>query len=474
MARFLILNGLFSNITNLKCIMKNFICSFILLFLFVAGIRAGDLSRRGALGVQLVAVSDSLAGAHQLEQAVGVAVHLVVEGGAGHLMGLERGDIILAINEEPVSDVINMVNRIGRFQEADIISLNLLRNGKPLFLSGALKGFPRETSAYAEVIYDAVPFGDGWLRTIIHKPMATGKLPAVFLIQGADCGSIDNLPAHSPYTRLVEGFSKEGFVVIKTEKQNVGDSRNACSCQETGLFGEVAGFAASFNALVKYDFIDHDNVFVFGFSMGGVQAPLMQTALVPKGIAVFGTVARPWFEYLIEITRWQRLIRGQDFVMNDANQERFIRFFFRFMIDKQTPEQLLKDPEMAQILRSFWTYDESGLMTGRSHIFWQQLQDARVMEAWSRTQSHVLSLWGEGDYVAMNPKEHELIADIVNHYHPGKARFVRIPNTDHSLLYVRDQRHSSEVVNDYEYHRDNFNPAIVEITKSWMRDLMKN
>jgi len=186
-------------------------------------------------------------------------------------------------------------------------------------------------------------------------------------------------------------------------------------------------------------------------------------------------VVRPWFEYLIEITRWQRLLTGQDYLQNEANHLNTIKFFYRFMIEKQPPEVLQTDPEMAAFLKSFWGYtDEEKLLNGRHYTFWQQVQDVRLFEAWSKTPAHVLSLWGEGDFVALNPKEHELIADIVNRYNPGKAHFVVVPNTDHSLNFVRDQKHSAEVRGNWAYSAQNFNPAIIEIIYEWMSEVMEN
>lgn len=447
----------------------------LVLVLFITNTNAQNLPRRGSLGTQLVAVNDSMAQVNLLFPPAGVAVHYVVEGGAGHGMGILAGDIILSINEEPAQDVNWLVRKIGRYQEGDSIKLSIMRNGEMLTLSGTLKGFPEETSPFANVLYDAVPFEDGLLRTIIHIPEASGKRPAIFFIQGYDCSSIDNLHPASAYNRLLQGFSEKGYVVIKTEKPNAGDSRNPCGCSEIDFFTEVAAFSASYNALAKYDFIDLENVFIIGYSMGGYQAPMLTTEFDPRGIAVFGTVVRPWFEYLIEITRWQRLLTGQDYLQNEANHLNTIKFFYRFMIEKQPPEVLQTDPEMAAFLKSFWGYtDEEKLLNGRHYTFWHQVQDVRLFEAWSKTPAHVLSLWGEGDFVALNPKEHELIADIVNRYNPGKAHFVVVPNTDHSLNFVRDQKHSAEVWGNWAYSAQNFNPTIIEVICAWMSEVMEN
>ncbi len=434
---------------------------------------AQDLLRRASLGTALEAVQESLPDAFNPLTTEPVKVTYVVEGSSASQIGILAGDIILSVNNMPLQGVSWFVQKIGGLRESDPIHLQVIRQGQFLELSGVLKGTAPERSAHAEVIYNAVPYDGGLLRTIIHKPYGEGKRPVVFYIQGYDCSSVDNLREDDNLRRMLEGFSQKGYVVVKTEKPGVGDSRGGQPCAGINLHAEIKAFEASFNALQQYDFMDLQNVFIFGFSAGGVAAPLLQTDFSPKGIAVFGTVIRPWFDYFTELVRIQRLLAGQDYLVNEANYPGAVKFFYHFMVEQQTPQQLLQDPEMADFMTSFFTYDGEAQLNGRHYTYWQQLQHTRLFEAWSRTPAHVLSLWGAGDVVAFNPLEHQLIADVVNHYQPGKARFVKIPHTDHGLNYVQDQKHSMEIWNDYDYRANNFNPAIIEVTHQWMQEVMQ-
>ncbi len=432
-----------------------------------------DLPRRAFIGTQLLEVCDSTAHAHGLLQAQGILVSRVVKGSSAESIGVMADDIIMSANGVKATSVADFVNYVGSLQEGDDITLEVFRNGQAMELKGKASGFPAETSPHAHVIYDQVPFEDGYVRTIIHTPDTLEKHPAFFFIQGYMCYSLDNISPSHPYYKLLDGISEKGYVVIKTEKPGMGDSRSSRDCHETGLFEETDVFAASFNALTKYDFIDHSNVFVFGHSMGGIQAPLMDAGFDPKGIMVYGTAARPWFEYFIEQTRIQRLLLGQDYLLNEARHEQSIRFYYRFLIEKESPKELIKDPEMAEFINTSWQYEEGGFMNGRHYTFWQELQDTRLFTAWSQTRSHVLSMHGKGEYVAFNPYEHQLIADIVNHYNPGKATFMRIPDIDHAFTYVEDLEHSISVRNDREYQLNNFHPGIVDILYEWMEELIK-
>lgn len=437
-------------------------------------VNAQSLLRRASLGTALETVEEPLADTFSQLTIQPAKVQYVVEGSSASQIGIVAGDIILSVNNEPLQGVSWLVQRMAAFQQGDQVQFSLVREGQLMELSGILQGAAAEQSEHAEVIYDAVSYNGGLLRTIIHKPHLEGKLPVVFYIQGYDCSSVDNLRANDNLRRLLDGFSQKGYVVVKTEKPGVGDSRGGPPCPDIDLHTERKAFEASFNALQKYDFIDLQKVFVFGFSAGGVEAPLLQTDFAPRGIAVFGTVIRPWFDYFTELVRIQRLIGGQDYLVNEANHQAAVQFFYRFMIEQQTPGQLLQDPEMADFMTSFFSFDGDTQLNGRHYTYWQQLQNTRLFEAWSRTPAHVLSLWGAGDVVAFNPLEHQLIADVVNHYQPGKARFVEVPNTDHGLNFVEDQKHSMEIWNDWDYRASNFNPDIIEITHQWMQQVMKD
>lgn len=432
----------------------------------------GQLPRRAFLGTLLYTVNDSIAMAHNLPQTHGALVGTVIENSSAQAIGLQPGDLIVSVLDNEVFTNQDVIQAIARHREGDTLSFTFLRNGRLHQSKAMLRGFPKEISEYAEVIYDAVPYGGGYVRSIIHRPEGEGPFPAFFYIQGAHCGSMDNMDGRWPVARMLEGIVRKGYVVIKTEKAGVGDSKNDIHCKDCDLLYEVGLFSASYNQLGKYDFIDTENIFVFGHSMGGVQAPMLETDLPPKGIAVFGTVVRPWFEYYLDIVRKQRLMLGQDYLENEANHEKALRFFYNLMVEKKSPEEMENDVMISDFMHNQWNYDGAGRFHGRHYAFWQQLQDTRLFAAWAGTPAYVLSVWGEGEFVALNPYEHQLIAEIVNHYNPGKARFVSMPNIDHGFVRVDDVEHAIAIRSDWDYQYNNFNPLIVEMLHQWMQEVI--
>jgi len=435
-----------------------------------------QLQRRAFLGTQLKEVDTFIAVKHNMKHAKGVLVEMVVDGSSAKAMGIEANDLILAVEDVEVNSPNELIARIGRYRAGDKVRVTTMRNGKPIQRVGNLLPLPHETSPFGEVIYDEVPHDGGYIRTIIHKPVGKGQFPALFLIPGYDCSSIDRMHPDNVYKRILDGMVEKGYVIVKTEKAGVGDSKNNRSCAQYNLFDEVDLFSASFNALAKYDFIDLENVYIFGHSMGGVQAPLMKTDFAPRGIAVYGTVVRPWFEYFIEHARMQKIILSQvddmgwDYLSIEQQHNAAVKFYYRFLVEKQSPAEIFKDEELNAFISKNFRYDGSDIFLGRHYTFWQQLQDTKLFEAWSKSPAHVLSLWGEADFIAFNPWEHELIADVVNEYNPGKAKYIRVPNMDHSFLWVEDQKQSITSRMDWDYIKNNFNSQIIEILAEWIEE----
>ncbi len=444
-----------------------------LLFILFNNIYANDLPRRAMLGARLMQVDNDISNRLYVNQGEGVFIDIVVEGSSAENIGLRVNDIVLEINNAKVNLPGEGVTEIQKLRTGDTVNLKVIRQGKIIYLGGNLTGIPYEKSQNAEVIYTHFPYDEGLSRVIIHKPLEEKeKYPTIFFIQGYTCTSIDKIE-NTTTQKLLNTFVENGYVVVKTEKAGVGDSNNKKHATEYNLNEEIDYFSASFNNLTNYNFIDLDNVFIFGHSMGGVQAPLLKTNFDPKGIIVYGTVIRPWFEYLIDIARFQKYLMGYDYLEVEEKFPIAMKFYYQLMIEKKRPSEMTRDNEVYEFMKNSWQYDDKESLNGRHFSFWQQLQDAEVIKAWSETKSYVLSLWGESEYIAFNPKEHQLIADIVNEYNPGKAYFIEVPKADHNFLYAESPQHSYEIRNDRDYYTKNFNKEIANITIQWIDERIK-
>jgi len=65
----------------------------------------------------------------------------------------------------------------------------------------------------------------------------------------------------------------------------------------------------------------------------------------------------------------------------------------------------------------------------------QQVADVNIRALWMNTKVKVLAMHGSSDFVS-SADEHKLIAETVNHYHPGNATYVEIANADHWGIYT--------------------------------------
>src|SRR5437764_11912538 len=94
---------------------------------------------------------------------------------------------------------------------------------------------------------------------------------------------------------------------MRVEKSSMGDSEGP-PCSTVDMEAERRGYIAGLKALKDYSFVDPNNTFLMGISIGGVQAPLIAEQVPVKGIVVINTVIKPFLEYLIDTRRRQNLL----------------------------------------------------------------------------------------------------------------------------------------------------------------------
>ena len=83
-----------------------------------------------------------------------------------------------------------------------------------------------------------------------------------------------------------------------------------------------------------------------------------------------------------------------------------------------------------------------------------------------------LAIYGEFDSQAISPESSQNIAQIVNEVRAGKGTYKLLRGTDHSLVKVRSFDEALELQRTGKYREhahQNFNPEIIEMTVSWMK-----
>jgi len=374
--------------------------------------------RRAFLGAQVEAVKDGL-------KVVAVA------GGTAQLLKLEAGDVVQQINGEAVADMPGLVALLARYRAGDEVTMKVLRKGQVVNPNGKFAARPAEQVATGELLYDDAPYKGGKLRVLINKPSNKTKLPAMLFIPGYTCSSIDNLPDVHPYKRIVDAYVKAGFVTLRIEKSGLGDSYNTPACESTDLYDEINSFEAGLIKLKSLPYVDTTKIIIVGHSMGGIVAPALSARHKVAGVVVYGTSAKSWFEYQLEMYRVQNLLAGMDPLSYEKSVVDQYDLNYRFFINKEKLTDLAKNPRNDSLLRVYWQYDGNGRIYGRNAEYWRQVQDVNHLENWKNTKAKVLVQFGESDFQAFSKADHEQVVRTVNHYHPGNARLITFPETDH-------------------------------------------
>ena len=421
------------------------------------------LERRGFLGVQAVDITEDIQAEMNLKSAGGVIVKGIFPDTTASEGGIKEKDIILEINGNKISGVQDFISIVGSFKAGDELNIKIVRANEEIMKTLILKTMPEETSPDFDIIYTSLTVNNSELRVIITKPFGEGKFPSLFFIPGLSCISVDYPFDYypNPYKSILYELTKRGFATMRIEKFGMGDSTGV-NCKDIGFNEETEGFLKGLEFFKTFDFVDTENIFIFGHSMGGVIAPVIAEKVPVKGVMVYGTVSKVWTEYLMENIRRQEELEGADFAEIENNAREREEFFYHFYSKNLTHEEISKNyPRFKDY------FDAEKYMYRRHYTFFQEIYNTNLAEKWKNTDSFVLSIWGEGDFVSTRG-DHVLIADIVNRYHPGKGTYLQLKNSDHGFV----EAESMEKSYNKEYG-ELFNPQIIEELYGWMNEIMK-
>ena len=427
------------------------------------------LPRRGGLGISFAPIPPEVVTKSGLKPGEGLIVLKLVPGLTGEKAGFKEGDIVLTFDGKKIAPgVIGALVRDMAVNQ--MIKFTGMRDGKASEWSSPLIEKPRDPgNKNYEVIYSDVVSHGNRMRTIITKPKKVGKSPALFFIQGFSPVSYDyTLATATGDVSTIDGpilndFANSGFVTLRVEKPGVGDS-------EGGPFApmdyttELDIYRQALKQLKGLDSVDADNVFIFGHSMGGAFGPMIAAENQVKGLAIYGTATRTWFEYLLDTIRYQGLVGGNTFEAADEEARQGARLMALVFLENKSPDEVKKShPQLAQLADAFFP---GGLFNAKSLDFWRQLAQTNFPAYWKKCNAHALAVRGFSDFVTYDA-DHKLIADIVNREHPGWGKFVVLPDSDHLFHNFSTEQESMK-----NFQKGTFNNAFSKVMKDWIKDVM--
>jgi pimeloyl-ACP methyl ester carboxylesterase len=224
-------------------------------------------------------------------------------------------------------------------------------------------------------LYDHVSIAGARLRTITRKP--ENPWGSVLYLPGISPATIEAFPN---VRALCTAWTDAGLVTMRVDRRGSGDSEGP----PADFAAEVEGARAAFDALSP-------PVFVFGHSVGGMVAPLLDRPA--RGTIVYGTASTRWRACLEASTR--RQLRGRS---------------------------------LAEIEAALAAQRE-GLLVGdeRSPEFHAQLDGVDLVAAWRRIDHPVLVLHGELDRVVGDEEARAIAAQAQS------AEFRVLPSRGHDV-----------------------------------------
>jgi len=392
-----------------------------------------------------------------------------VSGGTSEQLKLQIGDVISKIGNSTFQSTDEFIALFLKYPTDERIELTAIREKEQVILSAKVVGRPKETDDNAEVIYDQADYKGGQLRVIINKPFKENKLPAMLFVPGYTCSSIDDLPSSHPYKRIIDAYVDAGYVTLRIEKSGLGDSKNTPPCESCDLLDEIENFEVGLRKLKSLPYVDTNQIILVGHSMGGIIVPAISAKNQVAGVVVYGTTAKSWFEYQLEMYRVQNALAGMNPLEVEASVIEQYDLNYRYFVKKEKLEDLAKDPKADSVLRNSWAYDGNGKIYSRNAEYWRQIQDYPHLENWKNTTAKVLVQFGESDFQAFSKADHLQIVQTVNYFHPGNATLKTFPLTDHYFAKSGSMQEAYDKFSTGKYQQlfDEYNPEVGRSALEW-------
>jgi len=105
---------------------------------------------RGWLGVQIQPVTQDIADSLGLKEASGALVVAPQEGSPGQKAGIKQGDVVQAVNGQPIKDARDLARRVAAFAPNTKVDVDLWRDGKKQTIPVTLGNMASDEAASSE------------------------------------------------------------------------------------------------------------------------------------------------------------------------------------------------------------------------------------------------------------------------------------------------------------------------------------
>ncbi|MGY3446605.1 MULTISPECIES: Do family serine endopeptidase [unclassified Bradyrhizobium] len=176
----------------------------------------GSVSR-GWIGVQIQPVTSDIADSLGMKKAEGALVAEPQANGPAAKAGIESGDVITAVNGEPVKDARELARTIGGIAPGNAVKLNVLHKGQDKVVNITLGQLPNNLEAKADT--DNSDRGNSSRGTDVPK-LGLTVAPANSVAGAGKEGVV--VTEVDPKSAAAERGFKEGDVILEVAGKSVG------------------------------------------------------------------------------------------------------------------------------------------------------------------------------------------------------------------------------------------------------------
>ncbi|GAB4228825.1 MAG: hypothetical protein Tsb0034_00150 [Ekhidna sp.] len=394
----------------------------------------------------------------------GAVVSSVEKGSPLEKAGIQPGDRIIQVNERKILNQEDWSHATYSIRSNDATTLHVKRGTEWLKVDVRLNALEKETHPGLTTYYESIVSDYGIRqRTIITTPDSNRKLPAIILIQGLSCSTIEKYSGRSNnWVKMIENLVEEsGMVVMRVDKPGVGDSEGDCGC--TDFVTELNGYESAIKDLKTKSYVDTSKIVVYGASMGSALAPYLANKYNLAGVISDGTFFKTWYEHMLEIERRIRQMSGDDesTIVKKMN-EAYIPLYYGMLIQKKTYGEVTDEyPAIKE-----HNYHGPTHMYGRPMTYYQQLQDFNLAGEWEKLEVPVRVLYGSNDWI-MSEFDNYMIMKVLD----------RAGHEDHKLHIYPGLDHWNTI---HESPDDSFNgepgkwdPELPKLVINWAREMVK-
>jgi serine protease Do len=197
----------------------------------IAQLRDKGTVSRGWIGVQIQPVTADIADSLGLKKAEGALVAEPQANGPAAKAGIESGDVITAVNGEPVKDARELARTIGGLAPGNSVKLNVLHKGQDKVINLTLGQLPNTVEAKADT--DKNDRGGATRGSDVPK-LGLTLAPANSVAGAGKDGVV--VTEVDPKSAAAERGFKEGDVILEVAGRsvtNAGDVREAIDAART-------------------------------------------------------------------------------------------------------------------------------------------------------------------------------------------------------------------------------------------------